>query len=113
MTYLLEQSRILRCEFVHSFDSWPMGTTTIWAPRKERTQQIILFDQRRSVRDAETMVNAPNLIPEFGQLLLVFWIKSEFWLRVNDDPGIESSTTEHHCRFDVGVSIKDALCIPC
>jgi hypothetical protein len=57
----------------------------------------------------ETMVNAPNLIPEFGQLLLVFWIKSEFRLGVDNDPRVESSTAEHHCRFDVGIPVKDTL----
>jgi len=56
-----------------------------------------------------TMVNSPNLIPEFCQLSLIFWIKSEFRFGVDDDPWIESSTAEHHGRFDVGIPVKDTL----
>jgi len=100
-------------KFVHSFDRWPVGTTVRWAPIKEHTQTYYIFESETSVRDMATMVNSPNLIPEFGQLLLVFWIKSEFRLGVDDDPWIESSIAEDHCRSDVGIPVEDALWIPC
>ena len=54
-------------------------------------------------------INAPNLIPELSQLLLVFWIKGEFRLWIDDNPRIESSTTEHHGRIDVGISVENTL----
>ena len=102
---------MLRREFVHSFDRWPVGTAVRWAPIKEYTQVYYVFRSETSVRDMATIANSPNLIPEFGELFLVFWIKSEFRLGVDDDPWIESSMAEHHCQFDVGISVKDALWI--
>ena len=57
----------------------------------------------------KTATNVPNLIPEFSKFLLVLWIKSELGLWIDDDPRIESSTAEHHCRLDVGISVKNTL----
>jgi len=102
---------MLRRKFVHSFDCWPVGTAVRWAPINENIQIYYVFRSETSVRDMATIVNSPNLIPEFGELLLVFWVKSEFRLGVDDDPWIESSMAEHHCRFDVGIPVEDALWI--
>ena len=53
--------------------------------------------------------NAPNLIPKFRQLLLIFRINGELGLWVNNDAGIELSPSEHHRIFNVGIPIEDAL----
>jgi len=71
----------------------------------------MFFDRRLWFNDRKAVINAPDLIPEFGQLLLIFWIKNEFRLWINDDPRIESSTAEHHSRFNMGIPVKDGFWI--
>jgi len=60
-------------------------------------------------RDMEPAISVPDLVPEFCQLLLVFWIENEFRFELNDHSRIESSTTEHHCRLDMGVPVENTL----
>ena len=58
------------------------------------------------------VIDAPDSIPEPGQLLLILRVESEFRFRVNDDPWVKSSTTEHHRQLDMGISVEDPLWIP-
>jgi len=73
----------------------------------------MLFGWRLWFDDRKIGINTPDLIPKFGQLPLIFWIKSEFRLWINNDPRIESSTAEHHSRLDVGIPVENALWVSC